>query len=523
MIWQRYPLIRLVIPFTLGMVEANCFFMSPCSRTMLACCWAATLLLAGLTWRAHIRRSGGFGIMATALFFLLGMTWHTQRWLQVADRMPQDATFVRGVVTDLPQEKARTWALKVKDENEGQLLLYAGKADDEPAGGTDQASVPAQVGDTIVAHIKHLQATWSDANNERAAYYRHLFHHGISATAYVPKHQWNAIPNQKGGSYNQASFSVLRERLHAIYDEHGIGGETGSIVEAMTIGRKTDVSEQTRTAYAKAGASHVLALSGFHVGILMMMIQLLLLKNLLPLRWQRWSHLLVILTLWAYAAATGFSPSLVRASIMFTVLLVSQLAAREFFSLNSCVLAFFVMLCIDPFYLYDLGFQLSFVSVTAIGLCQKHLRPSWLRTLTPIVSITIQTMGIALICSLFTAPLVAYHFGSVPLLSLVSNVLLTPFVYLLMLCSILFWMLLWQETASHLLAEVLCWAANMMNQITAAISDLPFATIEWSPNIGTTLICYAVLLMLCRWAEKVNDRQQQRNLLFHNLIKKRKR
>jgi competence protein ComEC len=287
----------------------------------------------------------------------------------------------------------------------------------------------------------------------------------------------------------------VQESLHQTYEEHGISDEAGSIIEAMTIGRKTDLSKDTRNAFSHAGISQILALSGFHVGIIVLIIQVFFLKNLLPLRWQWISNIFIIATLWGYAFLTGLSPSLVRATTMFTILLLCQSLHRDAFSPNSCALAFFVMLCINPFYLHDIGFQLSFMAVGSICIFNRHILTScpshnaWIRLLW-------STIAITLLCSIFTAPLVACHFGRIPLLSVISNLAALPFVYVLMLGSILWWLFLWCEPINSLLTDLLNWTANTMNSITHQISTLPYATIHWQPNVWITLGCYAILLTL---------------------------
>lgn len=388
--WQHYPLIRLVIPFTLGMVGANLFICHMDQMVLfLLCCAVLAFLLFLLPQQKDSHRDGKFGVVAMALAFLIGMTLYTEKHHCIQQGVPQDTTFSQGILT-------------------------------------------------------------------------------------FSQHQ--------------------QERLHTIYRDHGIDEEAGSIVEAMTIGRKTDLSRQTRTAYAHAGVSHLLALSGFHISIIVLMIQVFFLKSVLPLRWQWVNNLFIITTLWGYALLTGLSPSLVRATTMFTILLLCQSFTRDLLSINSCALAFFVMLCIDPRYLLNIGFQLSFASVVGISLfCRRFINLSPTRN--SVLFFLWGTILITLICTVFTAPLVAYHFGNIPLLSVFSNLLLTLFVYLIMCGSILWWLFLWCNPVNALLTEVLNWTADTMNHITHTMASLPFASIEWHPHALTVLLCYLLLLL----------------------------
>ena len=490
--WQNHALIRLIIPFTLGMIGAN-LFISHMNMVVLFILCCAVLAFSFFLMKPSIQHDAKFGIVAMVLFFLIGMMLYTGKYQRIANSIPTDTTFCRGILTERPKEKAQSWALKLEQENGTHLLLYIGKNWEVPEqDSTTFASL--QIGDTILANIRHLNATNLCEDQTFKIYNTNLFHQGICATAYTPHYQWLVRPCQTERTF-LTSVKALHERLHDIYDDHGINGEAGSIIEAMTIGRKANLSSDTRNAYANAGISHILALSGFHVGIIVLMIQFYFLKNIMPFRWQWISNLLIIATLWCYALLTGMSPSLVRATTMFTILLLCQSFSRENIGINSCAFAFFFMLCINPFYLHNIGFQLSFIAVGGICLYAQRITHSC-PTHNPLIRFFWSLIFITFICALFTAPLVAYYFGKFTLISLVSNLIIFPFVYLLIGASILWWVFLWCEPINNVLTDLLNWTANTLNSIVERLSSLPFATIEWHPNIFTTLICYVLLLVL---------------------------
>ena len=490
--WQNHALIRLIIPFTLGMIGAN-LFISHMNMVVLFILCCAVLAFSFFLMKPSIQHDAKFGIVAMVLFFLIGMMLYTGKYQRIANSIPTDTTFCRGILTERPKEKAQSWALKLEQENGTHLLLYIGKNWEVPEqDSTTFASL--QIGDTILANIRHLNATNLCEDQTFKIYNTNLFHQGICATAYTPHYQWLVRPCQTERTF-LTSVKALHERLHDIYDDHGINSEAGSIIEAMTIGRKANLSSDTRNAYANAGISHILALSGFHVGIIVLMIQFFFLKNIMPFRWQWISNLLIIATLWCYALLTGMSPSLVRATTMFTILLLCQSFSRENIGINSCAFAFFFMLCINPFYLHNIGFQLSFIAVGGICLYAQRITHSC-PTHNPLIRFFWSLIFITFICALFTAPLVAYYFGKFTLISLVSNLIIFPFVYLLIGASILWWVFLWCAPINNVLTDLLNWTANTLNSIVERLSSLPFATIEWHPNIFTTLICYVLLLVL---------------------------
>lgn len=482
--WQNHPLIRLIIPFTLGMIGANLFISHMDMKVLFILCCVVLAFSFFFIKTSQLKKDSRFGLVAITLFFLVGMTLYTGKYRHIENGLPNDTTSVQGTLVELPKEKTHSWALKLEQENGVHILLYIGNQPKD-----------LSLGDTISAQVLHMNATNHCEDDSFKTYNSYLFHHGICATAYAPHDRWQVKHRLTSPSILLAA-KEQQEDLHHIYDEHGISDEAGSIIEAMTLGRKTTLSSDTRQAYADAGLSHILALSGFHVGIIVLMMQAFFLKSFLPFRWQWVSQLLIIATLWCYALLTGMSPSLVRANIMFTILLLCQFLNREAISINSCAFAFFLMLCLNPFYLHDIGFQLSFMAVGGIALYAQRITQLYCHTHNPILRFLWSLILITSLCALLTAPLVAHHFGRIPLLSLVSNIILIPFVYLLMWTSILWWLFLWCEPINNMLTEVLNWTANTMNAIVEHLSSLPFATIQWQPGVLMTIFCYAVVLVI---------------------------
>ena len=439
--------------------------------------------------------------MAMLLFFLIGATLYTGKYQRIENGFPQNQTFCQGILSEQPAEKAKSWALNLEQENGVHLLLYIGKDRKNPIADSI-AFAKLNIGDTIFAHITHLNSTTQTTDATFLPYYRSLFSNGICATAYSPQHQWFVHPHDDT-FHLLRSLRNLQGKMRQIYADNGINGESGSIIEAMTIGYKSNISKDLRTHYATSGVSHLLAMSGFHVGVIVILLQLLLFGKIIPFQWRWLCNLLIITFLWAFALIAGLSPSLVRATLMFCILLMCQSFSHELFSINSCALALLIMLIINPLSLHHIGFQLSFLSVVGICLFGTPLsrlisfRWAGFRFLWSIISIS-------LICTLVTAPLVAYHFGYLPLLSIIANLVLTPLIYIVLWGGILWWIFLWSNPVNHFLTDVLIGSAKAMNHLTERIASLSFASVEWHPSLLTTLLCYTALLYIAYKTNKIS-------------------
>ena len=299
-----------------------------------------------------------------------------------------------------------------------------------------------------------------------------------------------------------------QKKLHVIYHEHGLTGESGSIIEAMTIGRKTELTKATKAAFSRAGLSHILALSGFHISIVFFILQALFLGHIVTLRWRIISNALTLLCLWAYTFMAGMQPSLVRAVIMCTLLVLTSTSTHRVMSLNSCAIAAMIILIVNPLMLFHIGFQLSFTAVAGIcligmPLCNKyankslsHVAPHSIilaiayKVYNAIMSIVI----ISTICNIFTLPLVAYYFHQIPRLSLISNLLTTILVSSLIVIAAIWWIFIWCTPICTVLTTLLIKIADIICFIAHYIANTTIAIYTWAPTFIDVLFLYAIIL-----------------------------
>ena len=160
----------------------------------------------------------------------------------------------------------------------------------------------------------------------------------------------------------------------SLYQKLGFSGDELAVLSALTIGDKTELSDSVRESYSVAGASHILALSGLHIGLL----YTLLFFILKPIArrgniGRAIRSVLLLILLWAFAFFTGLSPSVVRSVSMFSILAMADMVGRQPLSLNTLAAAAWLMLFCNPAWLFDVGFQLSFLAVASILLIQKPI------------------------------------------------------------------------------------------------------------------------------------------------------
>lgn len=454
-------------------------------------------------------------VFATCIFsFFLGVTLFQIKTEKVRSASPLSAHSFKGVITSTPQQKKKTVAVEMKLSNDASVMAYLQPKD---------SSSSLHIGDTIVGYSRMgFEPTWDVPKNispsERAliSYRKWLFHRGINATCYVDNSNWQSVEGETHG-FSLSDLHSLQEKMCETYRENGLGydetefdGNGNAIIEAMTTGSRANLTKEMRDNFSKSGVSHILALSGFHLSIIYAFLQILMMVWLVPLVWKRWLRLLTLICIWTFAFIAGMPASLVRASIMISIMIIADLLGRNSKPLNSLSLAALIMLLWKPFSLLDVGFQLSFLSMlglSTVGQYMFGISSRWLRNniyinkvwglrslLTFIIGMAITTF----VCSLFTFPAVAYYFGSIPVIGLVSNLVISLLATLLLWCSVLWWILFPILPVRTFIGNIMSSIASMMDNFTAQIASLSWSTIEWQPNFVSVLLCYLLLFVLMK-------------------------
>ncbi|WP_343606013.1 ComEC/Rec2 family competence protein [Fluviicola sp.] len=258
-----------------------------------------------------------------------------------------------------------------------------------------------------------------------AAYY-YGTHHYIGR-AFIPS---NCIV--KMGTRNSlAIFFSKRQDQIAEKLKHWLPESVSGIGTALLLGNKAGIDPEVLDSFSNTGAMHVLAVSGLHVGIILIIFQYIL---QFFSRWitKKQSILFSVVLIWGFGLLSGASPSVIRAVVMFSILTLGQLLSRKNSGMNNLLLSAVILLMYDPYYLFDIGFQLSYVALLGIFLFQNpiyqliHIRQKWLDWIW-------KGSAVGIAATIATTPFMLYWFHQFPNYFLLSNivVMLLGFVVLL--------------------------------------------------------------------------------------------
>lgn len=290
-------------------------------------------------------------------------------------------------------------------------------------------------------------------------------------------------------------FLERRAKLLDRLSESGVDGSAYAVVAAMALGDKSQLTTELRDAYAISGASHILALSGLHLGIIYTLLSLLLSRR----RWQMVSQIVIIVSIWLFVFLVGLSASVVRSAVMVSIYAMLSLGHRDKLSVNTLAFAAIVMLLFNPMALFDVGFQLSFMAVLTILLFYPLLESLWSQPflLDHRLFRWLWTMlSVSCAAQIGVAPLIAYYFGRISCYFLLANLVVVPAAALILYLSLAVLLI-------PSLAYLLIYIVDTLNQLLVSIAALPGASIEglhptplqvWMMYV----IIFAVYLLLIR-------------------------
>ncbi len=431
----KIPMAMVIIPFALGIFSINAYVV-PLWILLTACAISVVgaIVLDGW-WRI-----AAIGVM----IFSVGATLHSIPYRE-----------------ELPYNKAVNMVLNIETTSVCRGSYTSAEAEisecEEPI--FDGCRVVVW-GDSLVklsaGDRLHLTTPIRPFRAEREGYAKLMHTRGFVGSVSV-KHTstYEFIPTEKPTLHDWAV-----NRLRSTMDE----GDARAVVLAMTTGERGEIGTPLRNDYSASGASHLLAVSGLHIGIAFMLINLLL----LPLVLLRYGNLvrsiLAIVLIWIYVWMCGLSPSAVRAAIMFSLLQFSLSSVREYVSINILASTAFIMLMMDTRLLFDISFQLSFVAVAGIILWAMPLyRICTTRSKALNSLIGVLLVGVA--STIATIPIVATTFSVVAVVGILINPIVIVLANIIVLSGVLALALPFMSAVAEVAAEwqnaIVRWAASL--------------------------------------------------------------
>ena len=486
---HRIPFLRLFLFFTAGIIVqwyGNVSIPMLCSTLFISTGCFILSFIPTLNRQYRFRFLFGTGL-ACLLFalaaFITQITLKQSEW-----NLPAENYIYRAVIIDEPVNKPKTRMCKIR-------IMEA-----------ESAIHPAVAGKKAIIYVPTDSLSQTLAAGDCLLFYGqlesptlpYLKKQSVAATGFLRKNLWTKQNHSHSTfSIRLKALSVRRSLLHRL-QQMIPDPSSCALASALMFGYRNEVDEALMQSFRNIGAAHILAISGTHFAILFgacYFLMSLMVGN--SRKGRRLQHGILLPLAWGFAFLTGFSPSVVRAVVMLTVWGVGEILAYRAFTLNTVAVAAFFMLLFNPLYLFDIGFQLSFLAVISILV----LNPHWVKlyeSRNPMLRYLWELTCVSISAQLGVLPLSVYYFHQFPLIFLLANLCLLPLVSLI----------LWLIPVSLLLHGLLSgatWLLYPLNRtlgffisIAKALDRFSYSTID-NLYIGEwdLAVLFAIVIVIC--------------------------
>ncbi|MCK9410711.1 MAG: ComEC family competence protein [Prolixibacteraceae bacterium] len=488
------PFVRLLLPLCMGVSlgHIGVHFNAPICAVLLFLAILALLLLKGIAF-------GMQHIWAIILFIALLFIGILRSLEKEINFPPLKNQHLFVVLDTYPIEKAKTCQVVCQMINsELKILVYLPKS---------PAVKSAKPGDVL--GLEGLpELVENDGNPYEFNYRGYLNNRGIGHRVFLREGQYKFL---KGCSLMNISRHalVLREKLIEILYSSGIQKEHVALISSISFGARDEVDKETVQSFTNTGVIHVLAVSGMNVGLIFIILDLFL-RFL-----KRWKlgflfHTLAVLTgIWGYALVTGMSASILRASVMFTFVVIGNAFRRNANIFNSLAVSAFLLIFWDPAILRDVGFQLSYAAVISIVVIQPLLYKRFY-VKNPFLDKIWLLLSVTFAAQIGTLPFTLHYFHQFPVYFWLTNLAVIPLVtFILYLSFVVVFFAPVSGFLTSIFALSLDWSVRLVLLSVNFVESLPHAVLK---GIYPSYIRICILLLIGWWLYNYYKSHQFRNL-----------
>ncbi|NCI45373.1 ComEC/Rec2 family competence protein [Sediminibacterium soli] len=501
--WKQLPFLRLLIALCTGILLQYYLPVPPgLSAAISGMAFLLLLLLLRSKSALPFRFRWINGVLVSVLFTEMGSlllyTHDNRNDTHCVTNLISDGVSVLLVGTSEPlTEKPRSVKTIAKAEAawqngrwiraSGSIMLYFKK--DRP--------IDLPYGTQLLIRAR-LQPIRNSGNPAAFDYRAYCASQNIFYQAYLQEKDYR-ITGKKTGSILAEVLFETREKVLAALRKYIPGKKEAGVAEALLIGYRNDLDKELVQSYSNTGVVHIIAISGLHLG----MIYGLLLFLFSPFKrqaWIRWiKPVTILLVLWGFCLLTGAAASILRSAVMFSFIVVGESLGRKTQVYNTLAASACCLLVYNPWFLWDVGFQLSYAAVTGILLFMKPIcRLVYCRN--KLLGGIWQLHAISLSAQVLTLPLLLYYFHQFPNLFLFTNFIAVPLSGLILYGELLLIALSWLPVAGVLIGQTLSFLIAQMNGVIERTDRLPFVVTDAiHADLATAVLVFFVITTAAVW------------------------
>ncbi|MBC7606288.1 MAG: ComEC family competence protein [Burkholderiales bacterium] len=501
----QFPLAKITLWFVVGIWLAHNEKFSP--ELVFSALSVAVLILVFAFYdaRKQFVQNFYFGIAAYGLSFCIGLS----TWAIHNDYLQKD-NYIHKIKTDqethvisvVLREKLKSSSDQVRYialvqridglESSGKIIINLNKNQFK---NTFCIGNQLQIKGTIFKHKR-------PQNPNQFDYGEYLINKSVLAQMYPSN---DAVSAKKFVEQDAFYYSdALRNRILTNLDSSGFRTTELNIIAALILGQQQDIDPEILYDYQVAGAIHILSVSGLHVGFLLLFLNFLL-RYLPNSRSASWLKLgIVLFSLWGFAILAGLSPSVIRSVTMFSFVALGMHLKRKTNVFHTLLVSAFLILLFEPSFLFDVGFQLSYVALFFILWWQPILSKLWAPD-NKVVKYFWEILTVSLAAQMGTLPLSIYYFHQFPGLFFATNLIVIPFLSIIMGLGLLVMVMAAFNFIPVVLSQLLEWSVWILNKMIHWIASFKtFIIQDISFNSYMLLGLYALLFSILIFFEKPN-------------------
>lgn len=501
---QRTPFLRLLIPVVTGIILYQ-YIKFPLWILWVLFVVSITLITTNLLLKKSFiqykfRWLFGCGIFLffTTLFYFLSYKAEQKNQFEHIGKKG----FYEVELVSMPMEKVRSYLYEVK------ILQFSDSALFTPSSGRaylyfqkDSAVSTLLYGDRLLVEAEFNPPT-TIRNPDGFDYANYLKHQGIGATTYVTSGSWVKTKESPKTSVFLLA-NKCRNYLLDIYKKHGISGQEYAVLAALALGYTDEIDLDLWESYSTSGVMHVLSVSGLHVGIIYAVLAFLFsfLNKSLQLRIIK--SAVILMLLWCYAFITGLSPSVFRSTLMFSFVALGTISNRKPQIYNTIFMSAFLMLLINPDWLFSVSFQLSYTAVLSIVYFQPKLS-RLLQIKNKPIKWAWDLSAVSVAAQIGTTPLVLLYFQSFPNYFLLTNLIAIPATTFILYLAFTLLLFSFIPVLPSFIALLLKWILQGLNSFIIFTDRLPYATSVIGINHFQILLLFAIIILASYYFQKRN-------------------
>jgi competence protein ComEC len=478
-IWKEAPFIRVFVPFVTGIIvqhySGNAALVS---WILFALSGAGIVAFSWISLQRQFLHFHVQGLFVNLFLFALGGIVagikDPFRQKELIDYFKTDSSAIVAVIDEPPVEKRASWksVARICSISNGarsifptsNVILYFRK---------DSVMAPPRYCDRV-AFTKRLENIRNRDPPNRFDYVRYCALKNIHYQAFLKKNEYRLLA---GNERHRITDFILRVRdgVVAVIKQHVGGKQEAGLALALLIGYKDDLDRDLLQAYSNTGVVHVIAISGLHLGLIYALLNLACRPFRRSKAGKYAAAVVSICGLWLFTLLAGAAPSVLRSAVMFTAIVVGNCVSKKTPLINNLAASAFILLCVDPYWLWDLGFILSYTALLSIAVFNKPVYQLFV-VKNKIADAIWKLNAVTLSAQILTMPVIIYNFGQFPNLFLLTNFIAVPLSSVILMGEIALCCVSHFEEVAHTLGAVLSAMIRLMDSTIVFIDRFHFST-----------------------------------------------